>query len=340
MVLVVRRDRRVQWNRIRRCWLSRLRKLKAMRAASLISRLVPSVPVLVIRVSRQSKILGHQASTVSASLLASGRSAARTVSWKRCSRAAMVGRSVAAGSIRSRSLTAQAAPILSVGTSVAKIEVSWPGVRGGSRSPAPTSSRRLVQAGSVELFAGDLLADLSPCRWRAGPGGTGRLRRERAAACARPLSGRRRTGRSPQPARWSSRSCREHRARPRLPRMCGRRSGQTVRAGRRGQQSSSRTAPAGATARSGLGPSRAGPGGSVDPQHDGCGRLGQQSVGVRRTPHARSASSAVTAATERPRPVICTFGGSSAIDSVNAVRGQPDFWHRYCAWCQPTIRGA
>src|SRR5664280_888378 len=42
--LVVRRDYRVQRNRTRRRWLSRLRNPNAIRAASLISRLVPSVP--------------------------------------------------------------------------------------------------------------------------------------------------------------------------------------------------------------------------------------------------------------------------------------------------------
>src|SRR5450759_38744 len=41
--LVVRRDCRVQRNRTRRRWLSRLRNPNAIRAASLISRLVPSV---------------------------------------------------------------------------------------------------------------------------------------------------------------------------------------------------------------------------------------------------------------------------------------------------------
>lgn len=52
-----RRDCWVQWNRTRRRWWSRLRKPKAMRAASLIMRLVPSVPALVCRVSRKPRDL-------------------------------------------------------------------------------------------------------------------------------------------------------------------------------------------------------------------------------------------------------------------------------------------
>src|SRR5664280_1079701 len=59
--LVVRRDYRVQRNRTRRRWLSRLRNPNAIRAASLISRLVPSVPALVMRVST-SRPNGHRRS--------------------------------------------------------------------------------------------------------------------------------------------------------------------------------------------------------------------------------------------------------------------------------------
>ncbi len=76
MALIVRRDCRVQWNRTRRRWLSRLRNPKAIRAASLIIRLVPSVPALVILVSQKAWIWGHQASTVRARRVASGCSRA------------------------------------------------------------------------------------------------------------------------------------------------------------------------------------------------------------------------------------------------------------------------
>jgi len=60
----------------------RFRNPNAIRAASLIIRLVASVSALVIRVSQKARIWGHQASTVWASRVASGMSAARTVSWK------------------------------------------------------------------------------------------------------------------------------------------------------------------------------------------------------------------------------------------------------------------
>ncbi len=129
--------------------VSRFLNPNAIRAVSLISRFVPSVPALPIRVWSCARICGHQASTVSASRVASVRSAARTVSWKRCSRSAMVCRSPAASSIRSRSLTAQAAAISLVGSlSDAKVRSSRASACGESRFPARSSSRRLAQAGS------------------------------------------------------------------------------------------------------------------------------------------------------------------------------------------------
>ena len=59
----------------------------------------------------------------------------------------------------------------------------------------------------------------------------------------------------------------------------------------------------------------------------------------------------VTEETERPEPtatpaarrhrlVIRVPGGSSAIDSVNALRGQADSRQRYCFLCQRTASGA
>src|ERR1700689_3049111 len=60
---------RLQCNRTLRRWLSRLRNPNAIRAASLTSRLLASVPALVMPVSMNARICGHQASMVLASVV-------------------------------------------------------------------------------------------------------------------------------------------------------------------------------------------------------------------------------------------------------------------------------
>ena len=45
------------------------------------------------------------------------------------------------------------------------------------------------------------------------------------------------------------------------------------------------------------------------------------------------------AACRRSRPVTRAPGGTSLIDSVNALRGQAASRHRYCALCQRTTSG-
>jgi hypothetical protein len=65
------------------------------------------------------------------------------------SRSAMVDRSVAASSIRKRSLTPQAALISPVGSLLGvKMELSRSNARAESRSPARSSSRRFAHPGS------------------------------------------------------------------------------------------------------------------------------------------------------------------------------------------------
>lgn len=57
----------------RRRWLARFREPKALRASSLISRLLPSLAALVIPVVTYALMPAHHWSTVSASVMSSGR---------------------------------------------------------------------------------------------------------------------------------------------------------------------------------------------------------------------------------------------------------------------------
>ena len=65
----------MQWNRIRRWLLAVLRNPQAERFTCLRSRLMPSVRALVIPVSMNASIAGHQVSTVLARVFSSSMSA-------------------------------------------------------------------------------------------------------------------------------------------------------------------------------------------------------------------------------------------------------------------------